>query len=82
LSVVAAVTVRPILWPTAVVQLFRLARRGWWRKPPFLPLPTREYLDMRLVTQYGGTAEEARSRVEAIDVVEYLRWCRRWNRTR
>jgi hypothetical protein len=37
---------------------------------------------MRLVTQYGGTAEEARSRVEAIDVVEYLRWCRRWNRTR
>lgn len=81
-AVVGAVVVRPVLWPTAAVQVWRLARRGWWRRPPFLPLPTREYLDMRLVTQYGGTPEEARAAVRAGDVVDYLRWCRQWNRSR
>lgn len=82
MAVFRAVLARPQLWPTAVVQVFRLARRGWWHRAPFLPLPTREYLDMRLVTQYGGTPQEARTRVRASDVVDYLRWCRQWNRAR
>ena len=82
MSVASAVAVRPVLWPTAAVQVVRLARRGWWRRPPFLPLPSREYLDMRLVTQYGGTPAEARAAVRPDDVVDYLRWCRQWNRSR
>ena len=82
IAVVGAVVARPWLWPTAVVQVFRLARRGWWKRPPFLPLPTREYLDFRLVTQYGGTPEQARASVVPADVVDYLVWCRQWNRSR
>ena len=67
--------VRPGLWGIAVVQVFRLARSGWWRRAPFLPLPDREYLRFRLETQYGagGTPDPA-------DVVVYLRWCREHDR--
>jgi hypothetical protein len=64
---------RPALWPTAVRQMFRLARSGWWRRPPFLPLPDAEYLRFRFETQYG-TAPTARP--DPADVIAYLDWCR------
>ncbi len=67
-----AVVVRPGLWATAVRQVFRLAPRGWWRHPPFLPFPDRDYLRFRLQTQYGDAGHAA----AAPDVVAYLRWCR------
>jgi len=67
-----AVGRHPSLWPIAVTQTFRLARRGWWRRPPFLPLPDREYLRFRLVTAYGDPEHPP----EPQDVVDYLRWCR------
>ena len=67
-----AVVVRPSLWGIAVVQVFRLARRGWWRHPPFLPVPDRAYLRFRLETQYGDPDHRA----EPDDIVAYLRWCR------
>jgi hypothetical protein len=72
---VVAVLVRPSLWGIAVVQVFRLARPGWWRRPPFLPVPDREYLRFRLETQYGDPAHRA----EPDDIVAYLRWCRTTN---
>ena len=53
LRVAVAVGARPGLWPTAVRQTGRLARRGWWRRPPFLPLPGADYLRFRMETQYG-----------------------------
>jgi hypothetical protein len=62
---------RPGLWPTAAVQAFRLARRGWWRRPPFLPLPDAGYLRFRWETAYG-----ADGRPELDDLVAYLRWCK------
>jgi hypothetical protein len=62
------------LWPTAVVQVLRLAPTGWWRRPPFLPLPDRGYMRFRLQTMYGGTGES----MEPRDVVSYLEWCRRF----
>lgn len=71
-----AVLVRPTLWLTAVTQIFRLARRGWWRRPPFLPLPDGAYLRFRLQTAYGG--EPPPTRPEAGDVITYLDWCRRF----
>ena len=58
---------RPSLWPTAVRQWWRLAPSRWWRRPPFLPVPTREYLRFRLVTQYGDT----RTPPDGDDVVSY-----------
>ena len=71
-----AVAARPSLWPVAARQTRRLARPGWWRRPPFLPLPGRDYLAFRLETQYGDPA----ARPAAADVVGYLRWCRAQDR--
>jgi hypothetical protein len=67
----AAVLLRPHLWSTAARQGFRLARPGWWRHPPFLPLPDSEYLQFRLETQYGSDG-----RPDPRDLVTYLEWCR------
>jgi hypothetical protein len=61
----------PRLWATAGRQVLRLARPGWWRRSPFLPLPDPEYLHFRLETQYGPSGAP---RPE--DVVDYLEWCR------
>jgi hypothetical protein len=69
------VAARPSLWGIAIVQVFRLARRGWWRRPPFVPLPDREYLRFRLETQYGDPDHP----IEPRDIVAYLRWCRTTN---
>ena len=38
--VVAGVLVRPSYWPIAVRVLGRLSPIGWWRRPPFLPIPS------------------------------------------
>jgi len=68
---VLAVAVRPSLWSTALRQLARTSRPGWWRRPPFLPRPDRAYLQFRLETQYGRDGTPA-----AGDLVTYLEWCR------
>lgn len=77
-GVAGAVLVRPRLWATAVVQVFRLAAPGWWRRRPFLPLPDPAYLAFRLQTMYGGDGR--RQPVDAADVVAYLDWCRSYRR--
>jgi hypothetical protein len=75
LRVVSAVAARPSLWPTAARQLRRTAAPGWHRRPPFLPLPSRDYLAFRLVTQYG----DVHHRPDPHDVLNYLLWCRQWD---
>lgn len=75
--VAAAVARRPDLWATAVRQVRRTAPSGWWRTRPFLPVPSDRYLHFRLVTQYGETD---RPPIPA-DVVDYLAWCREWERS-
>ncbi len=70
-AVATAVIRRPALWATAAVQVRRLARPGWWRQRPFLPVPDAAYLRFRLETQYGNDRSP-----EPADVVTYLRWCR------
>ena len=74
---------RPDLWGTAVRQALRLAPRGWWRRPPFLPLPAESYLRFRMVTAYGGDGmpghEQGDGEVDrAADLITYLEWCRAW----
>ncbi len=81
-SVLLSVFLRPVLWPTAISQMFRLAPTGWYRRPPFLPLPSSQYLDFRLMTQYGGESSTLAQGPLPRDVIHYLRWCRDWNRTR
>ena len=72
-AAVAAVARRPSLWGTALRQAGVLAEPGWWRRPPFLPLPAPGYLRFRLQTAYGGAGDRA---PEPADLVTYLRWCR------
>ena len=82
MAVVWGVLRRPTLWGTAIVQLLRLSPTGWWRRWPFLPRPSAEYLDFRYVTQYGGTHGQPLSPIRSEDVLDYRRWCKEWNQTR
>ena len=72
----AAVLVRPWLWPTAVRQGLALAAPGWWRRAPFLPVPDRSYLRFRMQTMYGDPERDPAGE----DLVAYLEWCRRFRR--
>ena len=76
IAVVAAVGRHPSLWATAIRQAARLVPSKWWTRAPYLPVPSRSYLEFRLVTQYGDISH----RPEAKDVLNYLRWCRDWRR--
>jgi hypothetical protein len=64
------------LWLSAVGQVLRLARPGWWHRWPPLPAPDAAYLRFRLQTQYGDPDREP----DPEDVVAYLRWCRDYPR--
>ena len=75
LVVVRAVLPHPGLWWVALAALWRLARRGWWRRPPFLPVPGDAYWRFRLVTVNGG--DGISEPLQPADVVAYLRWCQR-----
>ena len=46
--------------------------RGWWGRPPFLPLPDRTYLRWRMYTAYAS--EDAVP--PAADVIAFARWRR------
>ena len=82
LVVLGAVAMHPLLSWAAAGAVFRLARRGWWRRAPFLPLPGEDYWQFRLVTAYGGDGDgrEGDGQTEKLtsaDVAAYLRWCRK-----
>jgi hypothetical protein len=79
---VGAVARHPSLWTTGLRQALVLAAPGWWRRRPFLPLPSQDYLRFRLQTAYGGSGDRT---PEPDDMVTYLRWCREarhWGRRR
>lgn len=72
LRILSAVARRPDLWATAARQVRVLTRPGWWRRPPFLPVPDPDYLAFRMETMYGDRA----AKPAGPDVVAYLEWCR------
>ena len=72
IRVAGAVLRRPRLWPVAIRQWRRATPSGWWRRRPFLPVPTRDYVRFRLLTHYG----DSETRASAVDGVNYLAWCR------
>jgi hypothetical protein len=49
---------------------WRFRRRGWWRRPPFLPLPATSYVRWRMHTAYGNDDAVP----PADDVVRYAQW--------
>lgn len=71
-----AVAARPQLWGTALRMVRRTAAPRWWATPPFLPIPPGDYVQFRMVTQYG----DERHAVVPADVLNYLSWCRTQHR--
>jgi hypothetical protein len=75
-GLVMALAGRALVRPRLALDLLRTGwafrRRGWWRRPPFVPLPDRTYLRWRMYTAYGS--EDAVPPVE--DVVRFARWRR------
>lgn len=68
----AAVAARPDLWPTAVGAVFAFARRNWWKRAPFLPIPDPRVMEWRVTTAYG----HADMTLADEDLLSYLRWRR------
>jgi hypothetical protein len=62
--------VRPPLAADLLRVAWRFRERGWWRRPPFLPLPAREYVRWRMYTAYGDYDAVP----PADDVIRYARW--------
>ena len=69
---------RPRLLIGLVRAAWRFRARGWWRRPPFLPLPDREYLEWRMHTAYGDDGRAP----TADELHRYIRWANRLYRTR
>lgn len=74
---VVAVAKRPRIWGEALRAASAMARRDWWRTPPFLPLPDRAYLSWRIATAYGSADTPPNTE----DLIAYLEWRRRQRRT-
>jgi hypothetical protein len=68
---------RPRLIPLLMAAGWRFRRRQWYRKPPFLPLPTQDYVRWRMYTAYGSRGEPTGAELE-----RYLRWSAWMNRTK
>lgn len=69
---------RPFLVPALLGLAWSVRRRGWYRRPPFLPLPSREYLDWRMETAYGDPDH----RPPPDELERYVRWAARMRRAR
>jgi len=63
---------RPRLALALVATAWAFRRRGWTTTPPFLPIPSREYLRWRMYTAYGD--EDAVP--PADDIIRFAEW--RW----
>ena len=57
---------------------WRFRARSWWRRPPFLPLPPRSYLEWRLHTAYGDGGRAP----TADELSRFLGWANRMHRSR
>jgi hypothetical protein len=77
LELVMRLTAHGLVNPIVGIDLLTLAwafrRRGWWKRPPFLPVPDAEYLAWRMHTAYG----EERSLPPVEDVIRFAHWRRR-----
>lgn len=72
LRLAARAAVRPAVAWDLLTLLWAFRRRHWYRTPPFLPLPPREYVAWRLYTAYGD--ERAVPSVD--DVLRFAKWRR------
>lgn len=73
LRLAARALVRPRLALDLLRTLWAFRRRHWFRRFPFLPIPSRTYLRWRMYTAYGD--ENAVPPVR--DIERFARWRRR-----
>ncbi len=78
LGIIGPAARRPRLLAGLLAAAWRFRSRGWWRRPPFLPVPPREYIAWRMHTAYG---EEGRDPSVA-ELEAYVGWANRMHRTR
>jgi hypothetical protein len=69
-TLAARAAVRPPLAVDLLRVAWRFRRRGWYRRPPFLPVPARDYVRWRMYTAYGDYDAVP----PAEDVIRYARW--------
>jgi hypothetical protein len=69
---------RPRLWPLLLGAAWRFRRRRWYLRPPFLPVPSTEYMRWRLHTAFGD--EKAQPDVDQLEA--YLKWTRSMQKSR
>ena len=63
---------RPRLALDLLRTLWAFRRRGWYGRPPYLPLPDQAYLRWRMYTAYADESAVP----PADDVVRFARWRR------
>jgi hypothetical protein len=77
MRLIAALTLHSLVHPLDGIRLLRVfwrfRKRHWYRRFPFLPLPSRTYLRWRMHTAYGD--DDVVPPVE--DLVRYARWSTR-----
>ena len=81
-GIVGEVLRRPSSIPSLVRSSWAMAPRGWWHRPPFLPLPDEDYWKFRLETANGGEGSTMPSPHEVIDVAAWAKSMRRQRRQR
>lgn len=72
LTLAARALVRPRLALDLLAAAWAFRRRGWWTRPPYLPLPDPTYLRWRMYTAYGDVSAVPPAR----DVERFARWRR------
>jgi hypothetical protein len=60
----------PSAAPALTRAAWRLRRRAWWRRAPFLPVPGRGYWEFRLSTATGSPT----GTTSVKEVIEYAEW--------
>lgn len=75
-----AVLRHPASVPSAVRSAIAMAPRGWWRRPPYLPVPDGAYWRFRLETSSGGDGTVEPSPQEVAEVIAWTRRMRRMRR--
>ena len=73
LSLTVRALASPALARDLLLVAWRFRARRWFARPPFLPLPAREYLRWRMYTAYGD--ENATPPLD--DVIRYAKWAAR-----
>jgi hypothetical protein len=68
--VLARCLVRPRLLLCLIGAAWRFRRRGWYRRPPFLPVPAADYMHWRMHTAFGADAVV----LGVTDLEAYLEW--------